>query len=186
MVGQAPQGAVARRQAEAVRDDGREAQRDPVYQRPRARERRYDIETSMRRRGLDYFWGATKVLGQPNPRLREFMRAGWRVARARDYPEIAGLDMKIDRELIDLKIMEQPTADGPIIDSDLMLLVRETRLSEESRENDRHEARQQMDDKMRAMRAESERAIGNKTRMESRYTAGIPPEQVPDTSNDAR
>jgi hypothetical protein len=168
--------------ADSARDDGRAPQRDPVYRAPRPRDRRFEVPDYMRRRGLDYFWAAELVLNQKNPMLRNYAEAGWRLARAKDYPEIAGLGGDVDQDLMELGMAHKAGPDDPIRDSGMILLVRDQALSDRSRRNDLYEANRQINDKMNVMRAISEHAIGPRTQLERKmYVSDRPPADLPET-----
>jgi hypothetical protein len=170
--------------ADAERSDGRESLRDPLadwgYQKPVPRHLRFELEDGARKKGFDYFWAALKIGGMPNPRLGEYWRAGWRPARAEDYPKLAGLDLKVDPRMVELGYMNIPKGGDPIIDGDLMFCLRPEQLSRESRRQDKAEADSALYDRTEALRAQSVRAIGARTRMDRKFTQGIPPDQVPD------
>jgi len=167
------------------RDEERSVERDPIadwgYQTPIPRHMRFDMEASSQKAGFDYFWAATKIGGQPNPRMGEYWRAGWRPARAKDYPQQSGLDLKVDSRMVELGFMKQVGPDDPIVDGDLMLCLRPMQLSVQSRKNDQYDADKALYDKTEALRQQSQRAIGDKTLMSRKFTRGIPPDQVPDT-----
>lgn len=167
------------------RDEARSVERDPIadwgYERPIERHLRFEMEQSAQKAGFDYFWAATKIAGQPNPKMGEYWRAGWRPARAADYPRLSGLDLNVDPRMVELGFMKKVKDDDPIIDGDLMLCLRPMQLSNQSRKNDQYEADKALYDKTEALRQQSLRAIGEKTQMSRRFTRGIPPDQVPDT-----
>lgn len=170
--------------ADADRTGERQPARDPLadwgYQKPVPRHLRFELEDSARKKGYDYLWAALKIGGQPNGRLGEYWRAGWRPARAEEYPKIAGLDLKVDPRMVELGYMKIPQGADPIIDGDLMFCLRPEQLSHESRRQDQAEADRALYDRTEPLRQQSLRAIGNKTRMERKFTRGIPPDQVPD------
>lgn len=167
------------------RDEARTVERDPLadwgYETPVPRHMRFEIAESALKKGFDHFYVATTIAGQPNPKLGEFWRAGWRPAAAKDFPKQSGLDLKVDARMVELGFMKQVLSDDPIIDGGLMLVLRPMQLSQRSRKNDQYEADKALYDKTEALRAQSRRAIGDKTLMSRTFTKGIPPDQVPDT-----
>lgn len=170
---------------DSSRDDGREPQRTPVVRARRPRDRRFEIPEYMRRRGLDYFWAAETVLNQKNPLLVEYARSGWKLARAKDYPDLVGSDEDIDQELLAMGQQHRMGPDDPIRDSGMILVVRDQSLSQRSRDNDLFEARRQINDKMSVMREVSQRAIGQRTQLERRWQVGtgsVPSELLPEPS----
>jgi hypothetical protein len=167
------------------RDESRSVERDPLadwgYETPVPRHMRFEIGPEALKKGFDHFWAATTIAGQPNPKLGEFWRAGWRPAAAKDFPKQSGLDLNVDQRMVELGFMKKVGPDDPIIDGGLMLVLRPMQLSTQSRKNDQYEADKALYDKTEALRQQSRRAIGDKTIMQRTFTRGIPPDQVPDT-----
>lgn len=167
------------------RDEIRSVERDPLadwgYEKPIERHLRFEMEENAKKAGFDYFWAAKTIAGQPNPKMGEYWRAAWRPARAKDYPRQSGLDLQVDERMVELGFMKKVQPDDPIEDGGLVLCLRPKQLSEMSRKNDRYEADKALYDKTEALRQQSRRAIGDRTRLSRTYTQGIPPDQVPDT-----
>jgi hypothetical protein len=168
------------------RTEERTVERDSLadwghYEAPIDRHMRFEMEESAKRAGFDYFWAAMTIAGQPNPRVGEYWRAGWRPARAKDYPRQSGLDLDVDPRLVELGFMKKVLPDDPIVDGGLVLCLRPMQYSLQSRKNDRYEADKALYDKTEALRQQSRRAIGDKTQLSRTYTRGIPPDQIPDS-----
>src|ERR1700680_2585521 len=104
------------------RDSVRSAGRDFVRQRPREPHEKYAVAKLPR--GMEGFWAALKLRGAPNPRLNEFMRAGWKPARAEDYPDHSGFGIEHDPMLIELGAVKNVGPNTPVILDDMMLMVR--------------------------------------------------------------
>jgi hypothetical protein len=173
-----PPAAVARPPAPSA-DDGRDrgrmdarAEAGFTRMRPREDHERYGIEKSARQKGMDYFWGAVKIKGQPNPRFTEFLRAGWQIVRAADFPDLSGLRNTADPRLIELGYLKKVQDDDPIVDRDLMLLVRPNTLSDVARREEETKANRQVDDQMNRLRSSSKRAIGDKTQISRHVERG--------------
>ena len=164
--------------ADASRDDGREPLRDVVRLRPREPHEKYYVDKNdPRLKGQDGIWVATKIRGAPNPRLGEFIRAGYRPARAVDWPEFSDFQL-YDQTLIDMGVVPQVNADSPVIRDDQMLVVRSARMSEQAVKESNQRADRQLNDHIRRIRERSEREIGAaRTRISRNYG---PNDIVPD------
>ncbi len=162
---------------DATRDDGREAPRDPVRIRPREPHEKYDIDPSQKARGMSYVWVATSIRGAPNPRLGQYMRAGYRPCRAADHPELSDYGL-YDQSLVDMGVVPQVQADSPVVLDNQMLVSRPKPLTDKAVGEREAAAERQMDDHMRRIREKSEREIGaGRTRLSRRYG---PNDIVPD------
>lgn len=178
-IGDAPVRTDAERRDE--RTDGRD---EFVRVRPREPHERYMIEPRKLKRDMDYQWAAAKVSGQPNPRFIEHLRAGWQPVKAEDYPELAGLDVRIDPRLVELGLVPDKRPGDPIEDRGLMLMMRPKTLSTASRAEEEHRATGQFSDHMNRLNHTSRRAIGDKTQLSRRRTSGAPPEgMIPDDAD---
>ena len=138
------------------RDDGRE------FQRIKAREphTKYQVDADRMQKGMDYAWWATEVRGMKNPKFADYYRAGWRPVAAKDFPELSGLDLKIEPALLELGIVPDVKPDAPIIRDGQMLMIRPKSMSQEARKKMDDEARGQVDNYLRTLRGKSERAVG--------------------------
>lgn len=134
-----------------------------VRLKPREEHERYQLDEKMKRPGFDYFWAAVTRFGQPNPRFGEYLRAGWRPAEAKDFPDISGLQAQVDPRLIELGFMKEKKPSDPIEDRGLMLMMRPQPLSDQARREENVKADRQVDDQMAKLRAMSKKAIGDKT-----------------------
>ncbi len=160
------------------RSDGRE---EFVRARPREAHERFNLDPRQKIPGMDYFWAAAKINGQPNPRFIETLRAGWQPVKAADHPELSGLDVRIDPRLIELGLVPEKRPGDPIEDRGLMLMMRPKQLSVASRAEDERRATGQFSDHMNRLNQSSRRGIGDKTQMSRRRTSGAPPsDMIPD------
>lgn len=157
-----------------------------VRQRPREPHEIYEIDRRHQPRDMDLMWAAVKVRGAPNQeRLNDFIRTGWRPALAADYPEHSGFDVKHSQSLIDMGFARDIKPDDPVINRDLMLMVRPKQMSRQSREEDKARADRQIDEHMNRLRQSSRRAIGDKTLVSREMTRHLdaPPDLVSEDSD---
>jgi hypothetical protein len=161
---------------DATRDDGRGELRDPVRLRPREPHEKYDLDPSQMKRDQSYVWVATKIRGAPNPRLGQYMRAGYRPCRAADHPELSDFGL-YDQTLVDMGVVQQINADSPVVLDDQMLVSRPKHLTAQAVKQTEQAAEQQYNDHLRRIREKSEREVGKATRISRRYG---PADIVPD------
>lgn len=166
----------APRRTSSERQPGRAPARASGRPRPRDADKRYEIDERMIPRGMDALWAARSVRGAPNPRLTEFIRAGWRPAKASEFPEHSGFDIwgpdsEIRGALGDY--VQEVKADGPVIDKEMILLLRPLEMSNEARQEERDAAKSRIEDHLARIRGDSARRIGSKnTRMSRTYGPG--------------
>jgi hypothetical protein len=162
---------------DATRDDGREPPRESTRMRPREPHEKYNVDPQQRVRGQSYMWVATSIRGAPNPRLGQFMRAGYRPCRAADHPDLSDYGL-YDQSLVDMGVVQKVDADSPVVLDGQMLVSRDTPLTAKAVGERDAAAQRQMDDHMRRIREKSEREIGaGRTRLSRRYG---PNDIVPD------
>ena len=172
---------------DGARDTIRPEFRENIRQKPREPHEIYAIDRQPR--GMDLMWAAVKVRGAPNQdRLNEFIRTGWRPARAQDYPEHSGFDVNANysQTLIELGFARKVGPDDPVINRDLMLMVRPKEMSQESRAEDQARADSQINDHMNRLRQVSSRQIGAQNTTVSRRvtrSAEAPPDLVSDDAD---
>ena len=162
---------------EPPRHDERDSGREFIRVRPREPHEKYAVPQSQMKRGMDYFWAATKLRGMPNPRFSDYWRAGWRPVKAADFPDLSGLNLRPDQALIDLGIVQDVQPDGQIILNDLMLMMRPAAMTAEAQAEQDRLAEKQVNDHLRLQREKSNRAIGpGRTRISRQFG---PPDEVP-------
>lgn len=172
--------------AETARVSAREPGRDAIRVRPREPHELYEIDPRQRPRDMDLMWAAVKVRGAPNQdRLNEFIRTGWRPARAEDYPEHSGYDVNgnYDDTLVELGFARRIGPSDPVVNRDLLLMVRPKQMSQESRREDEARANRQIDDHMNRLRQVSARQIGARNtvvRRETTRSSSPPPDLIAD------
>jgi hypothetical protein len=128
-------------------------------------------------------WVATKIRGAPNPRLGEYVRGGWRPARAADFPEHSDYQL-FDQSLVDMGIVPEVKADGPVVRDDQMLMLRPKHHSKQADIEREEKARKQFEEHMRRVYDRSAREIGPQ-RTFVRHNYG-PNDIVPDDDIDGR
>lgn len=163
---------------------GRDDPRDYVRQRPAQPHEKFEIATSRMSRGMDYFWASIKIpfSNLRNPRLDTYRRAGWRFARAEDFPEHSGYqpEAQVNNRFIELGIDREVRADDPvIIDNASVLMMRPKEMSAEARSEQERAAKAQIEDYMATLRRQSERQIG-KERTTLRRNVGPTDEAMSD------
>jgi hypothetical protein len=163
-----------------ARTEDRADVRNAEYTRVRPREphEKFDLPDNRITKGMDYLWAALKVphSDRRSPRLRAFRDAGWRFARAADFPELSGYRKEDavserDKRFIELGIDSVVQADDPVILEDSsVLMMRPRNMSREAEREDKARADSQFNDYMNALRAKSERQIGSaRTKMQRTY-----------------
>lgn len=189
MSGQMSSAVKPRIPGDGQRDPIRPEFRDNIRQKPREPHELYAIDRQDQPRGMDLMWAAVKVRGAPNQdRLNEFIRTGWRPARAQDYPEHSGYDVNANysQTLIELGFARKVAPDDPVINRDLMLMVRPKQMSAESRAEDQARADTQINDHMNRLRQVSSRQIGAQNTTVSRRVSrsdNAPPDLVADDAD---
>lgn len=174
---------------DSQRDPVRPEFRENIRQKPREPHEIYHIDRQDFPRGMDLTWAAVKVRGAPNQdRLNEFIRTGWRPARAQDFPEHSGYDVNANysKTLIDLGFARRVEPDDPVINRDQMLMVRPKQMSEESRSEDQARADGQINDHLNRLRQVSARQIGARnTTVQRQVTRSdrAPPDLVSDDAD---
>jgi hypothetical protein len=171
------------------RDPIRPEFRDNIRQKPREPHEVYAIDRQDQPRDMDLMWAALKVRGAPNQdRLNEFIRTGWRPARAQDYPDHSGYDVNANysQTLIDLGFARRIAPDDPVVNRDLMLMIRPKEMSRESRAEDQARADGQINDHMNRLRQVSARQIGERNTTVRRQVSRsdrAPPDLVSDDAD---
>lgn len=175
--------------ADGQRDSARTQFRDAVRQRPREPHELFAIDPHDQLRGMDHFFAAVKVRGASNQdRLNQFISTGWRPARAEDFPDISGyaVNEQYSQTLVDLGFARRIGPDDPVINRDLMLMVRPKEMSRESRAEDQERADNQINDHMNRLRQVSSRQIGARNttvRREVTRSTSAPPDLVSDDAD---
>ena len=161
---------------DTARDEVREEFRDDDYIRikPRDPSQKYELPRGTHQRGMDYLWASTRVpfTNLKNKRLDDFRRAGWKMARAADFPELSHYkpQQQANRRLIELGLEEDVRADDPVILDNLVLLMRPKALTQEAERERDQLASNQINDHLRRQRERSEREIGKQyTQMRRHY-----------------
>jgi len=168
---------------DATRDSYREPIREAPRYKPREPHEKYQVPESSIPKGMDAIWVATKVMGAKSPRLGEFVRSGWRPARAEDFPEHSDYQL-FDQSLIDMGIVPEVKPDGPVILGDQMLVLRPKHHTKRAEIEREEAARKQFDEHMKRVYDRSAREIGPQ-RTFVRHNYG-PNDIVPDDDIDAR
>jgi hypothetical protein len=139
--------------------------------------------------GMDHFFAAVKVRGAPNQdRLNEFIATGWRPARAQDFPDISGyaVNGQYSDTLVELGFARRVKPNDPVINRDMMLMIRPKAMSVQSRAEDQERADSQINDHMNRLRQVSARQIGPQNTTVSRRvtrSASAPPDLVADDAD---
>lgn len=104
---------------------------------------------------MDAFWEPLSIVGSPNKQqLSELMRSGWEPARAEDFPRQSGYGHQLPGNLVSRGFLTEVQADDPIVQREMMLLIRPKALSQRARQKQNAEARHIVDNQMDRLRAQ--------------------------------
>ena len=98
-------------------------------------------------------WLPTRIAGQPNAKLGQYYRVGWMPSPAKDFPKISGYGTEYPPVMIERGLLQNVTADEPIIIDDLMLVERPLELSQRARLAEKQAAKERVDNQMRRLQA---------------------------------
>lgn len=173
-----------------IRREARDTGRDFHRERPPEPHEKFELPAARREGGMDYFWASLKVphSDRLNPRLDTFRRAGWRFARAADFPEHSGYrpEGEVNDRFVELGIERRVQPDDPVvIDNASVLMMRPKRLSAEAKAEQDDRARSQIDDYMNTLRQRSIREIGeSRTRVHRRVQRNASDEAASDAETE--